>query len=336
MADFKRVGQHPVVVAIDAANVRAEALELPQCPAVHVALGEDHVPRVDQGLDEDVVRLAGAVGEEDIVRFGLDAAVAPQLAGDVLAKGRVPLVVRIDGELASLLRDGVPNALGQRLGRHRLRIGIGYREVVLRAVDDAHRRGLRHAGREQALKVEFTGIGHRHTPMAAGLSTSKGILNSGGTCTESAEEVEGAGEGTDCCSVGLSRVGRDTEIPYDRPAEGTPRQWRRHRTMSEGLPTAILGRTGIEVTRLGFGTALWRPDRHHWTEEAASELYNEVLDHGINFIDTAYDYMYAEDWIGRSLSDRYDEFRLATKCGCTDSQFDRNSSHHAWTRSKTS
>ena len=103
--------------------------------------------------------------------------------------------------------------------------------------------------------------------------------------------------------------------------------------MSEGLPTAILGRTGIEVTRLGFGTALWRPDRRHWTEEAASELYNEVLDHGINFIDTAYDYMYAEEWIGRSLSDRYDEFRLATKCGCTDSQFDRNSSHHVWTRS---
>ena len=80
--------------------------------------------------------------------------------------------------------------------------------------------------------------------------------------------------------------------------------------MSDGLPTAILGRTGIEVTRLGFGTALWRPDRHHWTEQAASELYNEVLDCGINFIDTAYDYMFAEDWIGRSLSDRYDEFRL--------------------------
>ena len=93
--------------------------------------------------------------------------------------------------------------------------------------------------------------------------------------------------------------------------------------MSDGLPTAILGRTGIEVTRLGFGTALWRPDRHHWTEQAASVLYNEVLDCGINFIDTAYDYMYAEDWIGRSLIDRYDEFRLATKCGCTDTQPDQ-------------
>ena len=103
--------------------------------------------------------------------------------------------------------------------------------------------------------------------------------------------------------------------------------------MSNALPTAILGRTGIEVTRLGFGTALWRPDRRHWTEEAASEVYNEVLDHGINFIDTAYDYMFAEEWIGRTLSDRYDEFRLATKCGCTDTQPDRNSSGHIWTRS---
>ena len=58
MADFKRVGQHPVVVALDAANVRAKALELPESSAIHVALGEDNVARVDQGLDEDVVRLA--------------------------------------------------------------------------------------------------------------------------------------------------------------------------------------------------------------------------------------------------------------------------------------
>lgn len=102
--------------------------------------------------------------------------------------------------------------------------------------------------------------------------------------------------------------------------------------MSDGLPNAILGRTGIEVTRLGFGTALWRPDRHHWTEQAASDLYNEVLNQGINFVDTAYDYMFAEEWIGRSLRERYDEFRLATKCGCTDTRPDQNSSRHAWTR----
>ena len=109
-------------------------------------LGEDHIARVDQGLDEDVVRLAGAVGEKDVVGAGLDAAVARQLAGDVLAKGRVALVVGVDGEVATLLRDGVTNALGERLGRHGLRIGIGDCEVVLRAVDDAHRRGFRDTG----------------------------------------------------------------------------------------------------------------------------------------------------------------------------------------------
>ena len=140
---LKGVGQHPVVVALDAANVRAEALELPKGPAVHEMLGEDHVPRVDQGLDEDVVRLAGAVGEEDVVGAHLDAAVARQLAGDVLAKWRVAVVVRIDGEVATLLRDGVPDALGEGLGRHRLRVGIGYGKVVLRTVDDARLRGLR-------------------------------------------------------------------------------------------------------------------------------------------------------------------------------------------------
>ena len=143
---LKGVGQHPVVVAFDAANVRAEALELPKGPAIHEVLGEDHIARVDQGLDEDVVRLAGAVGEKDVVGLHLDAAVARQLAGDVLAKGRVAVVVGIDGEVATLLCDGVPDALGERLGRDRIWIGIGDCEVVLRAVDDARLRGFRDAG----------------------------------------------------------------------------------------------------------------------------------------------------------------------------------------------
>ena len=157
---------------------RPEALELPKGPAVHVALGEDHVPRVDECLYQNMVRLAGAVGEEDIVGFDLDAPVAPQLAGDVLPQRRIPLVVRVDCEFAPFLRDGLPNTLRKRLSRHRLRVGIGYGEVVLRAVDDARLRRLRRTGRKQALKVEFTGIGHRHTPLAATVSTSKGILNS--------------------------------------------------------------------------------------------------------------------------------------------------------------
>lgn len=102
--------------------------------------------------------------------------------------------------------------------------------------------------------------------------------------------------------------------------------------MSTQLPTAILGRTGLEVTRLGFGTALTRPNQPHWTEDQVNRLYNEVLDLGINFIDTAYDYVESERQIGQYLAHRYSEFYLATKCGCTDTKPDLNMSDHIWTR----
>ena len=102
--------------------------------------------------------------------------------------------------------------------------------------------------------------------------------------------------------------------------------------MADKLTTATLGRTGLEVTRLGFGCALWRPDRPHWTLERADQVWNAALDAGINFFDTAYDYAYSEEWLGRSLKPRYGEFHLATKCGCTDNQPTQNYSDHVWTR----
>ncbi len=102
--------------------------------------------------------------------------------------------------------------------------------------------------------------------------------------------------------------------------------------MGNDLPTAELGETGIEVTRLGFGTALWRPERGYWTEEHAHGVYGAALDAGINFIDTAFDYVLAEEWIGSGLGDRYGEFALATKCGCTNTRPTLNNSDHLWTR----
>ena len=93
-------------------------------------------------------------------------------------------------------------------------------------------------------------------------------------------------------------------------------------------PTAVLGQTGLEVTRLGFGTALSRkmPDSE-W-----DQLLNAVLDSGINFIDTANDYgvrwdVPAEDQIGKHISGRRSEYYLATKCGCGPDGGD-----HIWTR----
>lgn len=102
--------------------------------------------------------------------------------------------------------------------------------------------------------------------------------------------------------------------------------------LATALPTAVLGNTGLQVTRLGFGTALYHPAKEHWTDQTADRLLNEVLDSGINFLDTAYDYVDAERRIAASLGHRYGEFHLATKCGCTDTRPQENNSDHLWTR----
>ena len=83
--------------------------------------------------------------------------------------------------------------------------------------------------------------------------------------------------------------------------------------MVQALPTAILGRTGLQVTRLGYGAMAVRDsdDTH------AESVLNAVLDAGINFIDTSIDYGRSEEFIGKYISHRRSEFYLASKCGCS-------------------
>jgi aryl-alcohol dehydrogenase-like predicted oxidoreductase len=45
-------------------------------------------------------------------------------------------------------------------------------------------------------------------------------------------------------------------------------------------------------------------------------VLNDVLDAGINFIDTSIDYGRSEERIGRYIAHRRDEYFLASKCGC--------------------
>ena len=87
--------------------------------------------------------------------------------------------------------------------------------------------------------------------------------------------------------------------------------------MATGLPTAILGRTGQEVTRLGFGAMEIRgaPRGRAVTDEQAKTILNAVLDAGINFIDTARSYGLSEGYIGKYIADRRSEYFLATKGG---------------------
>ena len=84
------------------------------------------------------------------------------------------------------------------------------------------------------------------------------------------------------------------------------------------LPKRTLGRTGLEVTTLGYGAMELRGASRgrDITPEDGGRILNAVLDQGINFIDTSIDYGQSEELIGRFISDRRDEFFLASKCGC--------------------
>jgi len=84
------------------------------------------------------------------------------------------------------------------------------------------------------------------------------------------------------------------------------------------LPKRTLGRTGREVTALGFGAMELRgaPRGPEVSEEEADKLLNAVLDAGISFIDTSIDYGQSEERIGKFISHRRTEYFLASKCGC--------------------
>ena len=100
------------------------------------------------------------------------------------------------------------------------------------------------------------------------------------------------------------------------------------------LPTAVLGRTGLEVTRLGYGAMELRLDegQRAVSDEDSTRVLNAVLDAGINFIDTSVDYGLSEERIGKAISHRRDEFYIATKCGCPATPAAFEADGHVYTR----
>src|SRR4029450_2268296 len=84
------------------------------------------------------------------------------------------------------------------------------------------------------------------------------------------------------------------------------------------LPKRALGRTGLQVTMLGYGAMELRgvPRGRDVSDKQAETILNAVLDAGINYIDTSIDYGGSEERIGRSLGARPSEYYLASKCGC--------------------
>src|SRR5712692_4600751 len=84
------------------------------------------------------------------------------------------------------------------------------------------------------------------------------------------------------------------------------------------LPKAKLGRTGLQVTRLGYGAMELRgaPRGRDVTDAQAETILHAALDAGINYIDTSIDYGQSEERIGRYIASRRSEYYLASKCGC--------------------
>ena len=73
-----------------------------------------------------------------------------------------------------------------------------------------------------------------------------------------------------------------------------------------------LGRTGLKISRLGFGgIPIQRID-----QPGTRELLKAAHEMGVNYIDTARAYTVSEEWIGQSLEELglRDAFVLATKC----------------------
>jgi aryl-alcohol dehydrogenase-like predicted oxidoreductase len=84
----------------------------------------------------------------------------------------------------------------------------------------------------------------------------------------------------------------------------------------------ILGKTGLEVGRLGVGLAEIGFELALDDVSQAARVLNTALDSGINFLDTAACYDVSEELIGRTIARRREEYVLATKCGHVTGGYD--------------
>jgi len=88
--------------------------------------------------------------------------------------------------------------------------------------------------------------------------------------------------------------------------------------MSESIEKRTLGKSGIQVTKMGLG--LWAAGGDAWgaTEDRkVLDAIDAALDAGINFFDTSdvYGDGHSERLLGRAMEGRRDQFIVATKIG---------------------
>ncbi len=82
------------------------------------------------------------------------------------------------------------------------------------------------------------------------------------------------------------------------------------------IPTRTLGRTGFEISEIGFGA--WAVGgKHYGTVDDPQETIRTYLDSGGNFIDTARAYAESEQWVGEVIRGRRDAVYVASKTKAT-------------------
>ena len=91
---------------------------------------------------------------------------------------------------------------------------------------------------------------------------------------------------------------------------------------AKGLPTAVLGKTGVRIPRIAIGLG------SRWcsvgSEDKALEMLSYALDNGLYYWDTAHTYtnpslgIVSEERIGKLLSTRRDEVFISTKVASRD------------------
>jgi aryl-alcohol dehydrogenase-like predicted oxidoreductase len=87
------------------------------------------------------------------------------------------------------------------------------------------------------------------------------------------------------------------------------------------MKTTTLGRSGLHVSRIAFGTWQLGGDWGHFDEDAAVTAIRRARESGVNFFDTAqaYGFGVSEQILGRALRDELtrerDELVIATKGG---------------------
>ena len=81
------------------------------------------------------------------------------------------------------------------------------------------------------------------------------------------------------------------------------------------MDRTTLGKTGLEISRLGIGLSEIGFNLSFDDEKTVADVLNSALDNGINFLDTAACYNLAEEFVGRTIPHRRDEYVLASKAG---------------------